>query len=174
MLVCGNIISNAFFCRTYFPSLNSRTIHHPEERKKRTGRQSTRGAKCYRKCPQQLRWPSAWSCHLSWLEPWPPPSAAAEPMKRHTELWANKCAELPKNQTKRENCAYLSHLEALDKGVDERRGGEREAEKLCSRMPCDGFVCIQGEETKANAAGGFLYIKARVHLAVCSWCWVAG
>jgi hypothetical protein len=32
---------------------------------------------------------------------------------------------------------------------------------------------IQGEETKANAAGGFLHIKARVHLAVCSWCWVA-
>jgi len=36
------------------------------------------------------------------------------------------------------------------------------------------LVFIQGEETKANAAGGFLYIKARVHLAVCSWCWVAG
>lgn len=120
------------------------------EKKKRTGRQSTRGAKCYRKCPQQLRWPSAWSCHLSWLEPWPPPSAAAEPMKRHTELWANKCAELPKNQTKRESSAYLSHLEALDKGVDERKGEEgRERQRSYAReCPAMGLCAYKEKKPK--------------------------
>ena len=49
-----------------------------------------------------------------------------------------------------------------------RRGRERQ--RLCLRMPCNGY--IQGDETKADAAGGFLYIKAQVCLPVCSWCWV--
>ena len=56
----------------------------------------------------------------------------------------------------------------------QRSGGEEgKGRRYARECPAMGMF-IQGEETKANAAGGFLYIKARVHLAVCSWCWVAG
>lgn len=74
--------------------------------------------------------------------------------------------ELLKNQIRRENSAYLSHLKALDKGVEERR--EKADAMLEMRMPCDGLCSYKEKKPKLNAGGGFLYIKARVHLAVCS------
>jgi hypothetical protein len=70
-----------------------------------------------------------------------------------------------KNQIRRENSAYLSHLKALDKGVEERRGKAEAMLENALRWVC---MFIQGEETKANAAGGFLYIKARLFLVLSS------
>jgi hypothetical protein len=64
-----------------------------------------------------------------------------------------------KNQTCWENSAYLSHL---TKFLMEWRGkAEAMLENALERY-------VQWEETKADGAGGFLYIKVQVHLPVCS------